>query len=165
MAKLILCYLFIFSVQPSKMQSSLEQLRQAYSSASTNTEICRKQLDLIKEIKNPTVLELAYSGAYHAMWAEHATSPLAKLNSFKKGRDELEQAIRDGKGNTEIHFLRLTIQYHAPAMVRYKQNIEEDLQNVLTNYDQVSSETLKKNIKKFLIQTDLLSNEQRKKMI
>lgn len=163
MIKYILCYFFLLGFQQSLAQPNLDALRKAYPLASTDKEVCKKQLATLQTIENLTNIELAYSGAYHAVWAKHAESPLARLNSFKKGKDELERAIAKDNANIEIRFLRLTIQYHAPKIVRYKINIDDDLQVVLAQYDQISSKIIKDNIKDFLSQTNLLSSEQRQK--
>lgn len=143
-------------------QENVEHFRQQYPSARTNATVCEKQIAAIDALKTFSPLQRAYAGAFYAVWPEHLQSPLKKLNAFKKGKNYLEQALREDPGNTEIHFLRLTIQYNAPAMLGYNDNKEEDLKMVLDNYKNIKSPTLRANIKDFLLPTDLLSQSQRK---
>lgn len=158
-----LLYIFLlFGFQPTTASPYLDQLREEYASAAKDADLCKKNIDLLMKVKNPTTLQLAYSGAFHAIWADHLSSPLAKLNAFKKGKEQLEKALQKDKDNIEVRFLRLTIQFNSPAMLGYKNNIEQDLALILENLEQVESVVLKNSIRNFLLQTDLLSVEQRK---
>ncbi len=143
-------------------QENVEQFRQHYPSARTNATVCEKQIAVIDGLETFSPLQRAYAGAFYAVWPEHLQSPLKKLNAFKKGKNYLEQAIKEDPGNIEIHFLRLTIQYNAPAMLGYNTNKEEDLKIVLDKYKNLKTPTLRDNIKDFLLPTDLLSQKQRK---
>ena len=143
-------------------QALVEKFRKAYPLARQDAELCKQQIDIIDQSKLDTNLEVAYAGAFYAVWPEHLSSPLKKLNAFKKGKTYLEKAIQQDKGNVEIHFLRLTIQYNAPSMLGYDENLQSDLKIVLDHYKDISPPILKANIKKFLLPTNLLSAEQRK---
>ena len=57
-----------------------------------------------------------------------------KLNFFKSGRLKLEAAIKKENGNTELYFLRLIIQEHAPKMVNYRSELENDSSIVRNAY-------------------------------
>ncbi len=57
-----------------------------------------------------------------------------KLNLFKAGRSKLEASIVKDNNNIEYRFLRLIIQEHAPKIVKYRGDIEQDSQLVRTNY-------------------------------
>ncbi len=154
-------YLFTSSFYAAA-QEYVEQFRQQYPSARTDATVCEKQIAVIDGLKTFTPLQRAYAGAFYAVWPEHLQSPLKKLNAFKKGKSYLEQAIREDPGNTEIHFLRLTVQHNAPAMLGYNDNKDGDLKIVLENYKKTKSPILRAHIKDFLLPTDLLSPSQRK---
>ena len=62
-----------------------------------------------------------------------------KLNLFKAGRLQLENAILKDNTNTEYRFLRFIIQEHAPKVVKYRSKLEEDSQNIRTNYKNLSA--------------------------
>jgi len=57
-----------------------------------------------------------------------------KLKFFKKGRIKLETALLKDSSNGEYHFLRLTIQEHAPKIVKYRTEIENDKQFILKSF-------------------------------
>lgn len=150
------------SLAEAQGQEMLENFRKNYPHARQDAKVCKQQIDIIDRSKLDSNLEIAYAGAFYAVWPEHLSSPLKKLNAFKKGKNYLEQAIQADKGNVEIHFLRLTIQHNAPAMLGYDEHIQDDLKIVLDHYKTMNSSILKTNIKKFLLPTDLLTAQQRK---
>jgi hypothetical protein len=61
-----------------------------------------------------------------------------KLSLFKSGRSKLESSISKDNTNTEYRFLRLLIQEHAPKVVKYRNKLEEDTQNIQANYKNLS---------------------------
>ncbi|WP_133638435.1 hypothetical protein [Sphingobacterium paludis] len=159
---LLVLFIVLATFSVSYAQNNVQQFRESYPKARKDAALCKKQLDIIDRMQSPTALELAYAGAFYAVWPEHVTSPLKKLNAFKKGKDYLEQAIHAEPGMLEIHFLRLTVQHNAPAMLGYNGNKEEDLAIVLEKYATATSPALRANIKEFLFSTDLLGDSQRK---
>jgi GTPase SAR1 family protein len=60
--------------------------------------------------------------------------PAEKLKFFKEGRIKLETALLKDNNNGEYHFLRLTIQEHAPKIVRYHADIETDRQDIKKSF-------------------------------
>lgn len=141
-------------------QPNLERLRIAYPIASQDAEACKKELDAL-DAKKTTGIELAYHGAYYMVYAKHLSSPLSKLNTFKKGKSLMDEAIRQTNKNEEVHFLRLTIQTHAPSILGYDTDIKQDLHIILSKWDAIPEGNLKKNIKDFLSQNkNLLTEEQ-----
>ncbi|MEO8172980.1 MAG: hypothetical protein ABI581_07850 [Sediminibacterium sp.] len=57
-----------------------------------------------------------------------------KLKAFKAGRIKFETAMRDDENNTEYRFLRLTIQEHAPRVVKYYKDQQSDKQVIRDNF-------------------------------
>jgi hypothetical protein len=57
-----------------------------------------------------------------------------KLKAFKAGRIKFETAMRDNGENAEYRFLRLTIQEHAPRVVKYYKDQENDKQFIRDNF-------------------------------
>ncbi len=68
----------------------------------------------------------AYAGALLMRKAGLVKKAPEKLKLFKEGRTKLEMALRDEEENGEYRFLRLTIQEHAPRVVKYFKDIEKD---------------------------------------
>ena len=96
----------------------------------------------LKEINNElTILSStsikekeAYEGALLIRKAGIVKVAAEKLKLFKKGRIKLETALLNDYRNGEYHFLRLTIQEHAPKVVKYKANIETDKQYIKDSF-------------------------------
>lgn len=57
-----------------------------------------------------------------------------KLKAFKAGRIKFETAMRDDADNAEYRFLRLTIQEHAPRVVKYHKDQENDKQFIQSSF-------------------------------
>ncbi|GAC1594260.1 MAG: hypothetical protein NVS3B8_07890 [Chitinophagaceae bacterium] len=72
----------------------------------------------------------AYEGALLMRKAGLLKKPEEKLKAFKSGRIKLETAILDNNDNGEYRFLRLTIQEHAPRIVKYYKELEKDSQYI-----------------------------------
>jgi len=61
-----------------------------------------------------------------------------KLNLFQSGRSKPESSISKEPGNIEYRFLRLIIQEHAPKIVKYRNELEEDSKLIRTNFYSLS---------------------------
>ena len=82
-----------------------------------------------------TSLGRARWGAFKMKCSKFESTPLQKLETFKQGRNALEQEIKQHQMNVEYRFLRLVIQEHVPSYLRYKSNIEEDAEFIVTHFD------------------------------
>lgn len=80
----------------------------------------------------------AYEGALMMRKSGLLKIPAEKLKYFKKGRIKLEMALLKDSGNGEYHFLRLTIQEHAPKIVKYRTELENDKQYILKSFKNLS---------------------------
>lgn len=100
--------------------------------ASSKLEEIDAQLTLLK---TASIAEKeAYEGALLMKKSGLAKLPKEKLNLFKSGRSKLESSIAKDKENTELRFLRLIIQEHAPKLVNYRNELGNDSQIIRTNY-------------------------------
>jgi hypothetical protein len=104
-----------------------------YSAMATNDlELVNTQLSIVKAA---SINEKdAYEGALLMKKAGLVTKSKEKLSLFKSGRTKLESAIKKDKENAEFSFLRLIIQEHAPKAVDYRNNIENDVSVIRSNY-------------------------------
>ena len=96
--------------------------------AEVNT--CIKQL----ESAEPTPQINAYRGAMLMKKAGLEKTPKDKLSTFKLGHKLLEAEISKAPDNTEFRFLRLAIQESAPAILKYKKNLQEDKSCIVKGY-------------------------------
>ena len=77
-------------------------------------------------------------------------SPISKWNTFKKGKGNIEQAIKIEPDNVELRFIRLSIQKNIPSFLGYKSNIDEDIEFIKKNRNQICIEILNNNIEMLL---------------
>lgn len=146
------------------LQSNVNQLRKNYLAASQEEAICKQEIERIKDSSGESPIEMAYHGAYHMLWAQYLSAPLSKLNSFKKGKKLMDSALQKRYGDPEIHFLRLTIQQHAPGILKYNTNIQEDVDQITQHWESLPSAPIKKQVKDFLTSNQLLPDVQLKKL-
>jgi hypothetical protein len=80
----------------------------------------------------------AYEGALLMKKAGFAAGPKEKLRLFKAGYIKLESSLAKDSSNGEYHFLRLTIQEHAPRIVKYYKDQEKDCQYIYRSFGSLS---------------------------
>ena len=104
--------------------------------------------------ENLNTIEKGYYGAYLVIWANHTWNPIDKLNTFKKGKIELENAIKQDSKNVELRFLRLSIQANVPKILNYDQNIKSDLIFIKEHKDKIQSNQLLKMVNEIIIKAE-----------
>ena len=93
---------------------------------------------------------MAYLGALQTIWANHTLNPLSKLSTFKKGKKNIEAAIKKEPNNAESRFIRLSVQKNAPKFLGYQSNIKEDVEFIKNNRSQIKSNILNQYIEPLL---------------
>ncbi len=126
--------------------ADLQIYRHNYSKVVTDKILCAKLISDLEKEKNNSAVYLGYLGAYQTIWANHVFSPLEKLNTFKKGKKNIEQAIRQQPKNAELRFIRFSVQKNAPAFLGYRSNLKEDEEFIRKNRDAIGSEIISKHI-------------------
>lgn len=126
--------------------TGLDVVRANYNKLVSDKELCEKMIAELTETKNNSVTHMAYLGGAQTIWANHVFSPISKLNTFKEGKKNIEQAIKKEPDNVELRFIRLSVQKNAPSFLGYKSNINEDTEFIKKNRNQISSDILLKNI-------------------
>ena len=102
---------------------SVEEIRKAYTSASSTKEHTAQFYQLMQGVSTNTPLLQAYKGAALMMYAKQS----GKLRqSLKEGKALIESAIEKEPENIELRMVRLTVQEHLPKIVPYRSDIEED---------------------------------------
>ncbi|PSL24716.1 hypothetical protein [Dyadobacter jiangsuensis] len=82
----------------------------------------------------------AYKGALTMKKAGFVKGVGGKVKTFKKGASLLEDEIKSNPGNTEFRFLRLTVQEHAPGILKYNKEIDADKQAIVSGYDKLDAD-------------------------
>jgi len=112
--------------------------REAFYAAMASSSLERVNSEL-SVVRSSSVKEKdAYEGALLMKKAGLLKIPAEKLKAFKAGRIRFEPAIQGDEGNAEYHFLRLTIQEHAPKVVKYYKEIETDKAYIHKGYKNLS---------------------------
>jgi hypothetical protein len=124
--------LTIFLLPVLQANSQLNKSSFYAALASGNVAEIETQLNLAKA--QNTGENIAYEGALLMKKAGLAGKPKEKLRLFREGRSKLESSINSNSGNIEYRFLRLIIQEHAPKIVKYRNNLEEDSQLIQSHF-------------------------------
>lgn len=122
----------------------LEKIRINYEKAVSDKGICQA---MIKQLStNTDALHIAYLGAFQAVWAKHTINPISKLSTFKKGKKNIELAVKSKPDDVEIRFVRLSVQLNCPSFLGYSSKINEDKKIVQSNIQSIKSVVLKRMI-------------------
>lgn len=100
--------------------------------AGDNVDAVNSALKAVKNSSTPD--NKAFEGALLMKKAGLVGGPGKKLKLFKEGHEKLEEAIKAHPDNVEYHFLRLMIQEHAPKILGYHGEKEEDAKLIKTSY-------------------------------
>lgn len=142
----ISCSLTFFITASTK----LEQVRLLYEQAPVHKASCEALISLLQSYDEKNPLFLGYKGCAHMIMAKHVPGPFSKLSYFRKGRNMLEKAIQADSLNTELRFLRYTIQTNTPALLGYGGKIKTDRAFLLNNLEHVDDSSLRIIIRQYL---------------
>ncbi len=126
--------------------ADLQIYRHNFRKVVSDKTLCEKLISDLEKEKNSSAVYLGYLGAYQTIWANHVFSPLEKLNTFKKGKKNIEQAIKEQPKNAELRFIRFSVQKNAPSFLGYRSNLKEDEEFIRKNRAEIGSEIVNKNI-------------------
>lgn len=128
----------------------LETVRLNYEKGIEDEKICNEMIAILEKEKGNSATLLAYLGGYQSMRATHVFNPISKLNTFKEGKKNIEQALVKAPNNVEIRFIRLSVQKKSPPFLGYNNRIQEDSDFIMKNKEKIQSEVLKKQVENLL---------------
>jgi hypothetical protein len=113
------------------------------------------------EDTGPSTL-LGYKAMSEFMMCNHVSGPFNKLEHFNKGKKMLEWAIERDGNNAELRFMRFCTQDNVPAMLHYRDELDEDKEFLIDYLKQVEvkDKTLKALIKNYLQDHRLCSSRE-----
>jgi hypothetical protein len=141
----------------------LSKVRNQYPKAVESSEITSKlneELSKIDASSKPVFK--AYKGAILTLMAKYAKGRKHKKQFFKEGVSLIESAIEAAPKNTEIHYIRMTVQENSPRFLGYHKNIDTDKQFILNSYSKIPSKELKSVIKDFVLNSENFSETDKK---
>lgn len=144
---LLISVVFVFI---SFNATGLDVVRANYNKLVSDKDLCKKMISELAETKDNSATHLAYLGGLQTIWANHVFNPISKLNTFKEGKKNIDQAIKKEPDNVELRFIRLSVQKNAPSFLGYKSNIIKDTEFIRENRHQIGSEILQKMIETLL---------------
>ena len=106
--------------------------------SSDKIELVTRQQEIAKSAGAP-----AFEGALLMKKAGLVNKTSDKLSLFKSGHKLLDKAIENDEGNAELRFLRLMVQEHAPGILNYNDDIEEDSLLIKKRFNQLNAEVKK----------------------
>jgi hypothetical protein len=142
--------------------SLLAEARMELPKAFENEQECIGLCNKLSKVKNPEPVLKGYVGASNIARARHA-SLFDKRGYLKTGTEILEEAIKEKPNNTELLFLRMTIQINLPSFLGYNGNIDSDKKFVLTNY-RSAPPILKERISNFIKDSDYFTAEEKSRI-
>ncbi len=138
------------------------ELREKYPKASTDTELTN---DLYNKLAAVSIADeakiVAYKGAVLTLMAKHAKTIKEKKMFFQEGVQFLEAAVKTAPNDIETRYLRLSVQEHAPKIVKYNNNIEKDKSFLLENYGTSKDDELKTYIKSYVMDSSLFTDNEK----
>jgi hypothetical protein len=128
--KLRILFVIVTLVIPGLIQQGTAQQRIRFDKGQFYDTMAGGDVDAIDNelilVKSASANKEGYEAALLLKKAGLISGPKKKLDLFKAGRIKMETAILNDADNTEYHFLRLAIEEHAPKIVKYHNDIEND---------------------------------------
>lgn len=152
--KVVFCFLLLIS--HAAFSYDIRAVRNLFYAAVDNSKKAEAFIAYVEKLKEQNKPEIkAYYGMGYLLRAKHAFNPYNKLSNFRKGKELLEAAIEADSRNTELRFLRLSVQTHAPFFLNYTDKIKEDEQLIRIRYPALTDQDLRERIKIFFKENDL----------
>ena len=132
--------LLIILLHISGDNSDINLIRTLYLSAYTNELHCDNLGEKLNTTENNTsILIKGYKGCFYFIKCKFINNPINKLIYFNKGKELLEEAIKQDPNSVELKFLRYSIQKHIPKFLFYSDNIQKDLNFVNENIKSIKN--------------------------
>ena len=140
-------------------QINIIEIRQLYDKAIYNETAALNLLAKLDNTTNNTLL--GYKGVAKLLLAKHVFLPNKKMSYFKSGKAILQQAITTESNNTELIFLRFTVQCETPSFLKYNTEIITDKLFLLKHVNGLTDVDLKKRIKDYLLYSKQVTKQEK----
>ena len=128
----------------------VKHIRELYLTSYSNKSTCdslSSYLNLFDK-KNNTID--AYIGANNLLISKFSKNIVKKFKYFEEGKKLIEQAIKNDPKNIEIIFIRYLNQINCPWFLNYNQNLVEDRDFLIKNFNLINDPYFKNIIQKIL---------------
>ncbi len=106
------------------MENKIEMCRNLFNSSITKKEDAIQLQNITNEAIDYT--EKGYFASAIMIGSKYIKNPFKIIGEFNKGKEILEQAIIADPLNSELRFMRYTIQLNTPKFAGYFKQVEED---------------------------------------
>ena len=110
-----------------------DDIRAAFPRASDTKERAAAFYEMMSRKSTREPLVQAYLGAAQMIYAKYFTKN--RQEYLRRGKENIEAAIRQSPQSIEIRMIRLSIQENLPKIVPYHRNIAEDKRFILDHID------------------------------
>lgn len=153
--------IFFFSLVLLISNPELSEVRKQYTNAIDSKAKALNFYKLLENVsKEDSKTLVAYKGASIALQAKFSPKKEDKKKQFIEGTQLLDYALKNDAANLEIRLIRLSIQENTPKIMKYKANIAEDKQFILSNFSKQTT-SLKEFVKLYLKQSKVFSAEEK----
>lgn len=129
--KIFFIFIFAFFISVTAKSQSLIQIRDQFYRAQVNGESADSFYTKMQSVTaSASAVMIGYKGMAAFMLCNYSYNPYNKLKYFNEGKNFLDKAIAMSTDNTELRFLRYTIQKNVPSFLGYSSNVNEDKQFV-----------------------------------
>lgn len=149
-------FLFVFN-------SNLDLIRKNYVEASKSKQHAEAFYNLVTKEKETSVIA-AYKGAAIALKAKFTSDKKQRKVWFVEGVTKLEKAIKEDSNNAEIRLIRLSIQENTPKILKYKYNITEDKNFIISNFEK-QNKSLKEYIRLYVKQSKVFTESEKAQIL
>jgi hypothetical protein len=109
------------------------------------------------------VLMQAYQGVALALKAKYSYNPYTKVSAVKEGSVLLNAAVNRAAADTEIRFLRYSVEVNTPSMVGISTHLASDKAHILA-FPPLRTHTLFSTIQGFMLSQQGLSEAEKHKV-
>ncbi len=153
--------LLVFLTLFSSWGIDLDSVRKQFEEAKASKESTESLYKLLKDYQKDDPVLLAYKGAALTLRARYLNERSAKKDMVAQGIALLERAVKASPRQVEVRLIRLAIQENSPKILKYKMNIAEDKQMILSNTS-AQSTAVKSLVKRYVKQSQLFTAEEQR---
>jgi hypothetical protein len=153
-----------FSNSFASNEFDISKFRVQFYKAVDDEKLTEQLLTQLSFIEDKPPILLGFEGSLLALKAKHSWNPVVKMNSLKKGKNQLDEAILLEGENLELRFLRFSLEYILPSILGMSSHLEEDKNKMMLLIASSAVKTIDsfvlKTVASFLIDANLLSEAQ-----
>ncbi len=99
-------------------------------------------LQKYESIENPSLDISFYIGALYIKKSNYGSTMRKNIDTFKRGRDIIEDIINKNINNIEYRFIRLIIQEQIPSVLKYDNNRDVDSKIIVENLASIDDDLM-----------------------